>query len=86
VHRLSCEDTFRRLDDYLDRELSEEEMDLVRVHLEECAVCSSEFQFEAGVIDSIRRKLRRIAAPPELIERVWQSLQRAGEEQHGGGK
>jgi len=84
VHRLSCEETFRRLDDYLDRELNEEEMALVRVHLDECAVCSSEFRFEAGVIDSVRRKLRRIAAPPDLIQRISVRLQRAAEEERGG--
>lgn len=85
MHRLSCEETFRRLDDYLDRELNEQEMVLVRVHLEECAVCSGEFRFEAGVIESVRQKLRRIAAPPELIRRISARLRLAVEEEKGEG-
>jgi hypothetical protein len=77
--RLSCEETFLRLDDYLDRELNEEEMGPVRIHLEDCAVYGSEFRFEADVIDSVRRKVRRIAAPPDSIRRVSERLHHAVE-------
>jgi len=85
VHRLSCEEAFRRLDDYLDRELNEEEMGLVRLHLEECVGCSSEFRFEAAVIESVRRKLGRIAAPPDLIQRISEGLQHAADQGPGPG-
>lgn len=45
---LSCEETFRRLDDFVDRELTPQETALVREHLDTCAVCTSEYRFEAG--------------------------------------
>lgn len=72
--RYTCEEVFRRLDDFLDRELDAREMKLVREHLEACALCAEEFAFEASLLDSLRPKLRRITAPSELIQRVARRL------------
>jgi anti-sigma factor (TIGR02949 family) len=77
LDRLSCEETFRRLDDYLDRELSAEEMRMVRDHLEICAVCATEFGFERAVIDRVRQKLARIDVSPDLKRRIALALERA---------
>jgi len=77
IDRYTCEEAFRRLDDYLDRELSPEEMRLVREHLEACAFCAAEFGFEARLLDELRPKLRRIGAPHDLIERVSRALESA---------
>ena len=68
--RLSCEEVFARLDDYLDRELAAEDMALVREHLETCAICAAEHRFERHVIDDLRSKLRRIRAPEPLTARI----------------
>ncbi|HEX6368815.1 MAG TPA: zf-HC2 domain-containing protein [Longimicrobium sp.] len=70
IDRYTCEEAFRCLDDYLDRELPPDQMDCVRVHLETCAVCASEFDFEQTVIDDVRGKLRRIRAPGDLMTRI----------------
>ena len=70
VDRLTCEEVFRRLNDYLDRALSAEEMALVREHLETCAQCTSEYAFEATVLDDVKRKLRRIDLPQTLLDKV----------------
>jgi len=80
LDRYTCLETFRSLDDYLDRELNAEEMRLVREHLETCAACAMEFAFEERVLGDIRYKLRRISAPPELREKVSALLkkERAG--------
>jgi len=74
LDRYTCEDAFRRLDDYLDRELSPREVDLVREHLELCAACASEYQFEEGVIRQVREKLARLPAPEGLLSRIAASL------------
>lgn len=66
----TCEDVFRHLDDYLDRELGPEETRLVQEHLEACAQCASEARFERQVLDDLRRKLQRIRAPETLLEKV----------------
>jgi len=68
--RLTCEEVFERLDDYLDRELTADQMRLVREHLETCAVCASEHRFEASVITGVREKLSRIAVPEGLRARI----------------
>jgi anti-sigma factor (TIGR02949 family) len=79
VKRLSCEETFRRLDDFVDRELAPEEMAMVREHLEGCAVCASEYRFEAGVLAAVKSKLRRLAAPADLLQRISERIHNAGE-------
>jgi anti-sigma factor (TIGR02949 family) len=61
---MTCEDLFRKLDDYLDRELTPGEVERIREHLEICAVCAAEYRFEESMLRHVRRKLERIAAPP----------------------
>ena len=74
VDRYTCEETFRRLDDYVDRELSPAEMEKVREHLVMCAMCAAEVRFEQSVISQVRQKLQRVAAPADLMARISQSL------------
>jgi anti-sigma factor (TIGR02949 family) len=70
LNRYTCEEAFRRLDDYLDRELSTEESGLVSEHLEICAGCAREFTFEASVLKGVQEKLRQIDLPESLQARV----------------
>jgi anti-sigma factor (TIGR02949 family) len=80
LDRTTCEETFRRLDDYLDRELTPDEMRVIQDHLRECAACSREFVFEASIIQAVRGKLRRLDAPPALLNRISREISRAVEE------
>ena len=70
LNRYTCEEAFRRLDDYLDRELSTEEMVLVREHLEICAGCAREFNFESSVLKGVGQKLQQIDLPDTLQARI----------------
>ena len=70
IDQMTCEQTFRRLDDFLDHELSESECLLVQEHLEICAICAAEFKFEASIWSEVRAKLQRMAVPPGLREKV----------------
>jgi anti-sigma factor (TIGR02949 family) len=83
IDRYTCQETFQRLNDYLDRELSPEEMRLVREHLEVCAYCLLEFQFEASLLRDVRAKLRSVPAPKDLVSRVLGALGSAGSEPEG---
>jgi len=74
VDRYTCDEAFERLNDFLDRELSAEEMALVRQHLETCADCTREFAFESSVLDTLKSKLRRIDLPQSLIEKIRAAL------------
>ena len=70
LNRYTCEEAFRRLDDYLDRELSTEETVLVNEHLELCVGCAREFNFESSLLRGVRDKLRQIDLPPSLQARI----------------
>lgn len=70
----TCEDVFRRLDDFLDRELSPDEMALVQAHLDACAQCASEHRFERRLVDDVRSKLQRIRVPETLLARIRRSI------------
>jgi anti-sigma factor (TIGR02949 family) len=76
VNRFTCEEAFRRLDDYLDRELSVEEMALVQEHLEICAACAREFNFETSVVQGVREKLKVSDAelPADVFSRIALAL------------
>lgn len=84
LSRYSCEEAFRRLDDYLDRELAEGDRQLVEEHLAVCAACAREFTFEASVINSVRAKLASPAVPDTLRARVRALLD--GERGGGAGQ
>ncbi len=72
--RYTCEETFRRLEDYVDRELSAEEMERVREHLKTCEGCAHEFHFHEQTLQSLRNRLQRIAMPPALLSRITQAI------------
>lgn len=78
LSRFTCEEAFRRLDDFLDRELGPREQALVREHLEICAGCAREFRFEASVLRGVRSKLRQIDAPATLRARILGALAAEG--------
>ena len=81
LNRTTCEEAFRRLDDYLDRRLGQTEMRLIQEHLEICAACAHEFTFEASVLIGVRQKLRQLNVPPDLLARIATQVRAAG----GGG-
>ena len=74
LNRYTCEEAFRRLDDYLDHELSPEETELVREHLEICAGCAREFNFERSVIQGVEEKLQKIDVPDTLQSKILKLL------------
>jgi anti-sigma factor (TIGR02949 family) len=74
LDRTNCEEAFRRLDDFLDRRLSPDEMRIIEEHLEVCAWCTREFTFEASVLEGVKRRLRQLAAPPDLVSKILSQL------------
>jgi anti-sigma factor (TIGR02949 family) len=74
LNRHTCEEAFRRLDDYMDRRLSADEMRKIEEHLHVCDACTREFTFEASVLDGVKHKLRHLAAPPDLLSRILAQL------------
>ena len=74
LDRYTCLETVRRLDDYLDRELSAAETIEVERHLQTCEGCLGRFKFEGAVLDELRMKLRRVPIPETLEARLRERL------------
>ena len=73
----TCEDAFKKLDDFLDRELSPEEIELVQKHLSKCAQCAEAYEFEGSMLACVRRKIERLDLPSELLDRISKALDEA---------
>ena len=74
---LTCAETFRRLDDYLDRELSADDLVAVDEHLKDCEMCSGEFAVERVLLDGIRAKLARVQLSESVKSRIAALIQQA---------
>ncbi len=83
MDRSTCEETVRRLNDFLDRELQESEMAIVREHLNACEVCANGFEFNGSVLHAIKAKLHDASLPDGLKGRIFARL-RAMEEGNVG--
>jgi mycothiol system anti-sigma-R factor len=73
---MNCEETFRRLQDYLDRELSPTELEEVQAHLNHCGPCEEEYRFEQSVLRHVRRCMGEEPCPDDLLARVQLVLDR----------
>jgi anti-sigma factor (TIGR02949 family) len=80
LSRTNCEEAFRLLDDFLDRRLTPEEQKTIEEHLEICAWCAREFNYETSVLHGLKRKLRQLDAPEGLLSRILSQLPRAGDQ------
>jgi hypothetical protein len=74
-HRISCTDMVLRLDDFVDRTLGPEDLELVEEHLLECVACAEKFRFETSLIDGLRDRLHRIEVPEHLLQTIRQRLE-----------
>ena len=74
LSRTNCEEAFRRLNDFLDRRLPPEEMRIIEEHLEICAWCAREFNFETSVLHGLKRKVRQLDVPGGLLSRILSQL------------
>jgi anti-sigma factor RsiW len=75
---LTCQEAAARLDDFVDRELSPEELRAVERHLQECARCAPVFQFHEGMLRRVHDALGRIRAPEGLLASIRSRLAGAG--------
>lgn len=69
-----CEQVFRNLFPYFDRELSAVEMAEVQRHLADCPPCEEVFQFEGNVLRHVREQAPRDCCPAKAVERIVQGF------------
>jgi anti-sigma factor (TIGR02949 family) len=77
-HRISCSEMILRLDDFVDRALSPADLELVEEHLHECVKCAGKFRFEVSLVETLRDRLSRIAAPEGLLQAIRRRLDAEG--------
>jgi len=70
VKHLDCDDCLERLHPYLDRELSEKDLEEVRVHLGDCDGCESSFVLESVFLERLRGSATADVCPEEVRERL----------------
>lgn len=73
----SCEEALRRLNDFLDHELTPDERTIVMQHLEICKPCTKRFTFEQTLIVSLRQKLGDVRASETLRTKLHILLRRS---------
>lgn len=73
---LDCDDCLERLDPYLDRELTPEEVEAVKGHLADCRGCESVFVVERVFLDQLKGSATTPVAPPEVRERLIVRIRR----------
>lgn len=71
----TCSDCLRALHHFLDRELSEEDLVHVKLHLDACPPCQELFAFEISIRRLIRVRCLEQHAPETLRERILSALQ-----------
>lgn len=72
-HETDCSDVLERIDSYLDRELDENTVDKIRVHLEECAPCLAEHDLE-NAVKALVARAGRTRAPESLRARIAEAI------------
>ena len=66
----SCEEAVKRLNEYLDHEMTDAERVVVLKHLEICRPCLKRFTFEQTLVVSLRQKVLLLCVPITLREKL----------------
>jgi anti-sigma factor (TIGR02949 family) len=78
VPDIDCSTAVRQLWDYLDQELTEERMAMVRQHLQTCDHCLPHHEFGRRFLEALRATREEQLMPPEVKARVMELLAEAG--------
>ena len=71
---INCQNCVRALHTYIDRELSDEDIVQVRMHLDDCGGCLHLYQFEESLRRLVRVRCQEQEAPAEFRERITVTL------------
>jgi anti-sigma factor (TIGR02949 family) len=76
-----CEETKRHVHEYLQAELTEQEMDEITAHLANCDSCEGDYDFEQVFNKVIQRSCTE-APPEELAHRIHDRIRKLLDEGH----
>jgi anti-sigma factor (TIGR02949 family) len=69
-----CQESVKKLTEYLSHELRPDEEESLQRHLSECRGCFSKFHFEETLLRTIRDKVEQVRAPGALRDRILNLL------------
>ncbi|MFN0074360.1 MAG: zf-HC2 domain-containing protein [Chloroflexota bacterium] len=67
---MTCEQAYDEIYQYLDRELSNAEISVVRLHLENCPPCAYLFRFEGTVVRYVRERSAQETCPAAVVKTI----------------
>jgi mycothiol system anti-sigma-R factor len=71
---MNCRDCLRNLDTYVDRELTDTELEEVRQHLADCPPCEDLYELRAGIKRLVKVCCDEGVAPEHLRSKLRQIL------------
>ena len=71
---MNCTDCLEKLDQYLDRELTDSELAEVKRHLEDCPPCEDHYQLQVHMRRVVKVCCDQGVAPEQLRSRLRQIL------------
>lgn len=74
-HPLSCTEVRKRLDDYLDQELSSEEAYLMLEHMNGCMDCAAASRYNYNRLAQLREAVQRLSLPTGMTSRLSEWLE-----------
>jgi mycothiol system anti-sigma-R factor len=69
-HETDCREVLDRVYEYLDGEMTGDDIDKIRQHLTECSPCLSEYDLDVALKALVRRSCGCEQAPEELRARI----------------
>ena len=67
---MSCEEAYEAVYQYLDRELNDAELTIVRQHLDACPPCADHFHFEGTIVRYVREKASKETCPVAVAKSI----------------
>jgi mycothiol system anti-sigma-R factor len=71
---MNCDGCIEKLERYVDRELTDQELGEVRGHLERCPPCEDRYQLQAGLKRLVKLSYGQGTAPATLRQKLLQIL------------
>jgi mycothiol system anti-sigma-R factor len=71
---MNCDGCLEKLERYVDRELTDDELNEVRGHLERCAPCEGRYELQVGLKRLVKHCCDQGTAPAHLRAKLVQIL------------
>jgi anti-sigma factor (TIGR02949 family) len=81
---MNCREALQLMYEYLDSELTQEQVERIRIHLSACEHCFSKFEFEKLLHDCLLKKGQLAVDAGPLKSRVMERIQQLDEEEDRG--